>query len=273
MRKPFPVLIIPLILLFILAFFAPARAEEKEITVLVYICGTDLESESGEASGDIREMASSGIGNSDRATVLIATGGATEWQRYNISSRNVQYYRLEAGQPKLIQDAGRMNMGEANTLSSFLRFGIAAAPAKRYVLILWDHGGGPVHGVCYDENYQEDHLTLAELKAIPLAGIDSARIPTLREVLDAVDGRTPLLIELKSGFGNRRLCRALMDMLADYRGEYIVESFNPLIVGWFRRNAPQVVRGQLVCPMKEYRPSANGPAAFAMAGQIGRAHV
>ena len=176
MRKPFPVLIIPLILLFILAFFAPARAEEQELTVLVYICGTDLESESGEASGDIREMASSGIGNSDRATVLIATGGATEWQRYNISSRNVQYYRLEAGQPKLIQDAGRMNMGEANTLSSFLRFGISAAPAKRYVMILWDHGGGPVHGVCYDENYQDDHLTLAELKDGLTGGLNGNRL-------------------------------------------------------------------------------------------------
>ena len=109
-------------------------------------------------------------------------------------------------------------------------------------------------------------LTLEELKAIPLAGIDSARIPTLREVLDAVDGKTPLLIELKSGPDNARLCQALMDMLADYRGEYIVESFNPLIVAWFRFHAPQVVRGQLVGPLRIYRPTVNGIAAFFMAG-------
>ena len=109
-------------------------------------------------------------------------------------------------------------------------------------------------------------LTLEELKAIPLAGIDSARIPTLREVLDLVDGKTPLLIELKSGPDNARLCQALMDMLADYRGEYIVESFNPLIVAWFRFHAPQVVRGQLVGPLRIYRPTVNGIAAFFMAG-------
>jgi glycerophosphoryl diester phosphodiesterase len=109
-------------------------------------------------------------------------------------------------------------------------------------------------------------LTLEELKAIPLAGIDSARIPTLREVLDMVDGKTPLLIELKSGPDNARLCQALMDMLADYRGEYIVESFNPLIVAWFRFHAPQVVRGQLVGPLRIYRPTVNGIAAFFMAG-------
>jgi glycerophosphoryl diester phosphodiesterase len=109
-------------------------------------------------------------------------------------------------------------------------------------------------------------LTLEELKVIPLAGIDSARIPTLREVLDMVDGKTPLLIELKSGPDNARLCQALMDMLADYRGEYIVESFNPLIVAWFRFHAPQVVRGQLVGPLRIYRPTVNGIAAFFMAG-------
>ena len=111
-------------------------------------------------------------------------------------------------------------------------------------------------------------LTLEELKAIPLAGIDSARIPTLREVLDMVDGKTPLLIELKSGPDNARLCQALMDMLADYRGKYIVESFNPLIVAWFRFHTPQVVRGQLVGPMPSYRPTGNGIAAFCMAGLL-----
>ena len=111
-------------------------------------------------------------------------------------------------------------------------------------------------------------LTLEELKAIPLAGIDSARIPTLRQVLDTVDGKAPLLIELKSGPDNARLCQALMDALADYKGEYLVQSFNPLIVAWFRFHAPQVVRGQLVGPLQSYRPAGNGIAAFCMAGLL-----
>ena len=111
-------------------------------------------------------------------------------------------------------------------------------------------------------------LTLEELRVIPLAGIDEARVPTLREVLDAVDGRTPLLVELKSGPKNGKLCRALMDHMAGYRGEYIIESFNPLIVAWFRFHAPGVVRGQLVGPMPSYRPTGNGTAAFCMAGML-----
>ena len=111
-------------------------------------------------------------------------------------------------------------------------------------------------------------LTLEELKAIPLGGVDDARVPTLREVLNAVGGKTPLLIELKSGPGNGRLCRALMDITAGYDGEFIVESFNPLIVAWFRFHAPRVVRGQLVGPMPSYRPAGNGISAFCMAGLL-----
>ena len=108
--------------------------------------------------------------------------------------------------------------------------------------------------------------TLEELQGMELAGVKGARIPTLKEALDLVDGRAPLLIELKSGSKNARLCQALMEHLADYRGEYIVESFNPMIVGWFRRRAPQVVRGQLVCPMHNYIAQASRVSALFMSG-------
>ena len=111
-------------------------------------------------------------------------------------------------------------------------------------------------------------LTLAELKALPLGGVDSARIPTLREVLDAVDGKTPLLIELKSGRDNVKLCEALLRELEGYSGEYIVESFNPLIVAWFRYHAPEIVRGQLVGPMSDYITTSGRTSAFVMAGLL-----
>ena len=113
-----------------------------------------------------------------------------------------------------------------------------------------------------------DAVDLHELQAFRLLGVADARIPTLREVLARVNGRTPLLIELKNGRNNPKLCRMLMEQLRDYPGEYIVESFNPLIVAWFRKNAPQVVRGQLVCPLKEYLPQANRVSGFFMAGLL-----
>ena len=113
-----------------------------------------------------------------------------------------------------------------------------------------------------------DACTLEELQAMPLHGIDSARIPTFAELLQLVNGRTPLLIELKSGKNNAKLCAAMLAQLRDYPGEYIVESFNPLIVAWFRYHAPRLVRGQLVCPMKGYYPAANQTGAFLMAGLL-----
>ena len=111
-------------------------------------------------------------------------------------------------------------------------------------------------------------VPLAELQSLSLAGRADARIPTLRQVLDAIDGEVPLLIEIKNGPFNRRLCQALTDHLRDYPGEYIIESFNPLIVFWFRRHAPEIVRGQLVDSLPSYRPAVNGIVGFCMSGLL-----
>ena len=71
-------------------------------------------------------------------------------------------------------------------------------------------------------------------------------IPTFREVLDLVDGKVPILIELKtanSSFGP--LEKILTDTLTDYTGEYAVQSFNPFSVGWFTEHYPDIIRGQM----------------------------
>ena len=71
-------------------------------------------------------------------------------------------------------------------------------------------------------------------------------IPTLEEVLSAIDGKTPILIEIKnSGSKVGELESALLRLLKDYKGEYAVQSFNPYVLEWFAHNAPQVLRGQL----------------------------
>jgi len=88
-------------------------------------------------------------------------------------------------------------------------------------------------------------LTAAELGEIPLDGMENTTIPTLRAVLEMVAGRVPLLIELKGESGDTALCPKLLKTLADYKGEWCVESFNPLLLQWFRKNAPHVLRGLL----------------------------
>lgn len=84
-----------------------------------------------------------------------------------------------------------------------------------------------------------------------LLGTDQ-RIPLLSEVLEAVGGRVPLLVELKNGKQNKALCEKTAALLDGYSGACCIESFNPLIVSWFKKHRPQVVRGQLACRREGY---------------------
>jgi len=71
-------------------------------------------------------------------------------------------------------------------------------------------------------------------------------VPLFSEVLDAVAGRVPLVIEVKNE--DHRvgpLERALWQRLSSYKGKYAIVSFNPFTLKWFRKNAPVVIRGQL----------------------------
>ncbi len=99
--------------------------------------------------------------------------------------------------------------------------------------------------MCGDERKIED-LTLAEIKKLRLLDTDE-QIPTLKEVLNFVDGRVPLLIEFKSISleTTRRLCPKANELLKDYKGKYFVQSFFPFVLGWYRKNRKDVIRGQL----------------------------
>ena len=84
----------------------------------------------------------------------------------------------------------------------------------------------------------------AELKELSLANTEQ-KIPTFTEVLALVDGRVSLLIELKGEDFDSSLCPKVAEILKDYKGEYCIESFNPLLVRNMRRLMPDVFYGQL----------------------------
>ena len=101
-----------------------------------------------------------------------------------------------------------------------------------------------------------DAVDLAELKSLRLK--DGGTIPTFEEVLALVNGRVPLLVEIKTGRRNAQLCADVARQLRAYSGRFLVESFNPLILRWFRRNVPEFIRGQLVGARAAYLVS-QGP--------------
>lgn len=92
-------------------------------------------------------------------------------------------------------------------------------------------------GKIYEKN-------LSELKELSLAGTVE-KIPTFKEVLDIVDGKVPLLIELKNQ-PNGKIVDITLEMLKNYKGEYAIQSFNPLYIKRVKRLAPDILRGILV---------------------------
>jgi len=106
-------------------------------------------------------------------------------------------------------------------------------------------------------------MNLDEVRALRLV-TDKSPIPTFREVLDTVNGRVPLLVEIKTCPGIRELTEATAAMLAGYEGRYVIESFNPFCLSALRKCAPDVIRGQLVTGRKEYLKDQAGFVAFAL---------
>ena len=87
--------------------------------------------------------------------------------------------------------------------------------------------------------------TSEELAAIPLSGTTEG-IPNLQQVFDLVQGKVPILVEIKNPTRKvGKLEGRVADLLASYTGDAAVQSFNPLALQWFHKNAPHIARGLL----------------------------
>jgi glycerophosphoryl diester phosphodiesterase len=93
-------------------------------------------------------------------------------------------------------------------------------------------------------------LDWKELSALPLFGTREC-MPLLSDVLDTL-GDTPVIVELKpTGVSNVKLCEETLKIIRARGRRLCVESFDPRICAWFRKNAPDLLRGQLSCPPRE----------------------
>ena len=135
-------------------------------TIMVYMCGTDLESRSGMGTSDLQEMLNASFGSS--LNLLVYTGGCKAWKNNAVSSSVNQIWQVKNGKlVSLNQNLGSVSMTSPDTLSGYIRWCAENYPADRYELILWDHGGGSVSGYGYDEKF-------ASSGSMTLAGLDTA---------------------------------------------------------------------------------------------------
>ena len=171
-------------------FTDTARAES--VTVMVYMCGTDLESKNGMATTDLEEMVSAQLGKN--INIVLETGGTSHWQNQIIKSNtNQRFHVLQGGIKPLDAKVGKRSMVDPDTLSDFIQFSAREFPADRYMLILWDHGGGSLTAFGYDELFPGDSMSLDEIDSalkkggvkFDIIGFDACLMATLETALVA----------------------------------------------------------------------------------------
>lgn len=146
----------------------PSGKHGQSFTLLLYMIGSDLESEDGAASNDIAEILAAETEKPLR--ILIETGGAKSWKDPRIGDHAGRRFLVEKNELTELENLGECNMSEGETLSDFIAFARESYPSERYALILWNHGAGTLMGYGHDENYPERMMPLSELRQALAAG-------------------------------------------------------------------------------------------------------
>ena len=132
------------------------------VTLMVYMCGTDLEAKYGMATNDLNEMLHAEL-NDNRVNIIVETGGTKTWKNSVISNTTNQRWKVTSGGLlALDKNVGKKSMTDPNTLSDFIKYCKTNYPANRYMLIFWDHGGGSLTGYGYDQ-YFSGSMTLDKI--------------------------------------------------------------------------------------------------------------
>lgn len=174
----------------------------------------------------------------------------TEFKKYDYAHRGL--HNLENKVPE--------NSNTAFSLAVLGGFGMEfdlQLTKDKQVVVHHDH---TIKRTCGVDKLISD-MTLEELRGYRLFGTVE-KVPLFTEVLQTVNGKTPMIIELKGYNDPAELCTLVMEHLKDYKGLYCVESFDPRIVRWFKDNRPEIVRGQLMDKMKAGDNGLSASGAF-----------
>ena len=158
-------LLLTLLLVFALGC---ALAAGETTTLLVYMCGTDLQEDACE---DLVEIAEVEAG--DAINVVVLAGGAKEWALEDLKGNRRTLAVIRDGYFEELDDWGKASMGSPDSLKEFLEYGLKNYPADRTMVVLWDHGAGSEGGVCFDETCNDDGLTVKEINSV-LSGLEKS---------------------------------------------------------------------------------------------------
>jgi hypothetical protein len=137
-----------------------------DYTFLIYMVASDLEAKpSYAATNDIQEMEK--VGSTSKVNVIIETGGGSNKTKIDgkrfMDFTKVQRHKITKNNFQTIVNLGKKDMGDPSTLTDFITWGIDKFPAKKYVIVLWDHGSG-INGFGQDKQFNNDKLDIFELE-------------------------------------------------------------------------------------------------------------
>lgn len=130
-------------------------------TVMIYMAGSNLESNSRIASSDLSKIIPNSI-DINKTKVLVYTGGTKKWHNFVNSNENAIYELKQDGFNK-VMNYSKSSLGSSNSLSEFLNYGYTNYKTDKYDLIFWNHGLGAL-GSISDEN-TNDYLDLSEISS------------------------------------------------------------------------------------------------------------
>ncbi len=150
-----------------------SRSDDGVWTIFVYLCGTDLETDSGMGTDDLEEMAKASP--SDKVRFVVQTGGTEEWTEDDVDTDKTDRFLVQNGEITKVDEKKLTNMGTPDTLADFLVWGTSNYSSEHMGLVLWNHGGGSITGVCFDEKYDQDSITLMEMDAALLKASETSK--------------------------------------------------------------------------------------------------
>ncbi len=179
-------------------------ADNATRTLMIYIVGSDLETENGYASSDIAEICDADL--PDNVNIILECGGSKQWDNSRIPDGEVTRFKVENGDIVKLEELGRVSMTTKGQLADFIKYSRDNYPANNYTLILWNHGGGIPVGFGCDElgDYYDtmcDYEIRAELKEANVKFdavlFDACNMCTL-EMARALDGYADYMVGAES---------------------------------------------------------------------------
>lgn len=182
------------------------KADKGYCTVLIYMDGSNLETDYGAAADDLNEIQQA-VAKADAdgkdIHVVVEAGGASEWQYEPMKNYDYGRFCITGQGVSDIEEMDMKDMGRSDTLADFINYGTQSYPAEHYGIIFWNHGSGQIQGFGSDENYDDSSLPLEEIKKgieqsarrepFDFIGMDACLMSDI-ELVSVLQGKTDYLI-------------------------------------------------------------------------------